>query len=93
MLVNANRVMAVQTGGMLKTATDVGNLVVGLQAHRPVYLRDVATIVDGPGEIDKIHRLGFGPAHRGAHPPDYEIPAVTITVAKRSGANAVTVAD
>jgi len=93
MLVNANRVMAVQTGGLLKTAQDVGSLVVGLQAHRPVYLRDVATIVDGPGEIEKIHRIGFGPAHRGSHPADYEIPAVTIAIAKRSGANAVKVAD
>lgn len=91
--VGANRVASVQSGGMLKTADDVGNLVVALAAHRPVYLKDVARIVDGPGEIEHLHRIAYGAAYDGKKPQDYEIPAVTLAVAKRAGSNAVTVAD
>jgi multidrug efflux pump subunit AcrB len=91
--VGGNRVATVQAGGMLKTAEDVGNLVVGLSAHQPVYLKQVATITDGPEEIERVTRIGYGPAYSGTRPADYEIPAVTLAIAKRAGANAVTVAN
>lgn len=91
--VGGNRVATVQAGGVLKTADDVGNLVVALSAHRPVYLRNVARVVDGPGEIERLHRIGYGPAFAGQRPADYEVPAVTIAIAKRAGTNAVTVAE
>ena len=86
-----NRVATVQAGGMLKSADDVGRLVVALSGHRPVYLKDVATLTDGPGEIERVHRIGYGPAYAGERPEDIEAPAVTIAIAKRAGANAVTV--
>ena len=86
-----NRVATVQAGGMLKSADDVGRLVVALSGHRPVYLKDVATLTDGPGEIERVHRIGYGPAYPGQRPEDIEAPAVTIAIAKRAGANAVTV--
>jgi multidrug efflux pump subunit AcrB len=92
-LVNRNTVSTVSAGGMLRTAADVGNLVVALHAHRPVYLKDVASISDGPGEIEHVHRIGYGPAYRGERPADIETGAVSIALAKRSGVNAVTVAD
>jgi multidrug efflux pump subunit AcrB len=91
--VAGSRVATVQAGGALKTADDVGNLVVALSAHQPVYLKNVATVVDGPGEVERVHRLGYGPAFTGARPADYEVPAVTLAIAKRAGTNAVTVAD
>jgi len=91
--VGGNRVATVQAGGALKTAEDVGNLVVGLAAHRPVFLKQVATITDGPEEIEHVTRIGYGPAYAGQRPADYEIPAVTLAIAKRAGTNAVTVAD
>jgi multidrug efflux pump subunit AcrB len=92
-LVNRNTVSTVSAGGMLNTAEDVGNLVVALHAHRPVYLKNVASISDGPGEIEHVHRIGYGPAYSGEHPADLEAGAVTIALAKRSGMNAVAVAD
>ncbi|BAU46659.1 transporter [Sulfurifustis variabilis] len=92
-LVSGNTVSTVAAGGFLRSAEDVGNLVVALQQHRPVYLRQVATIVDGPGEIERVHRIGFGPAHTGARLPDLETNAVVIALAKRQGTNAVRVAD
>jgi len=91
--VSNNRMATVQAGGALQTADDVATLVVALAAHRPVYLKDVARIVDGYGEPEHVHRIGYGPAFEGKRPPDFEVPAVTIAIAKRAGSNAVTVAD
>ncbi|MGE5242500.1 MAG: efflux RND transporter permease subunit, partial [Bacteroidota bacterium] len=91
--VGGNRLATVQAGGALKSAADVGNLVVGLSQHRPVYLKQVATVTDGPEEIERVTRIGYGPAYTGKRPADYEVPAVTLAIAKRAGTNAVTVAD
>lgn len=92
-----NLTYPVQAGGFLKNTTDLGNLVAGVYSGRPVYLRDVATIKDGPGEdTDNYVLFGNGLAaaqekletsSTGAAPS----PAVTITVAKKNGSNAVTV--
>jgi multidrug efflux pump subunit AcrB len=92
-LVNRNRLATVAAGGMLRDARAVSDLVVALHQHRPVYLRDVATVIDGPGEIERVTRIGYGPAWAGARPPDLETNAVVIALAKRSGTNAVRVAD
>ena len=87
----------VHTGGFLSNADDVGLVVAGIHGDRPVYLREVATIVDGPEEPDQYVFLGTGPAagNKGIvegplHKSVY--PAVTLTIAKRKGANAITVA-
>ena len=84
---------SVQTGGALKTVKDVRNLVVSITDHRPVYLKQVATIIDGPEEIERLSRIGFGNAYKGKKPNDYELEAVTIAIAKQSGTNAVTVSN
>ncbi|MGE5189246.1 MAG: efflux RND transporter permease subunit, partial [Gemmatimonadota bacterium] len=86
-----NREFLVDTGGFLGNAADVGRVVVGVSGARPVYLRDIATITDGPEEPADYVLFGSGPADpgRGAG----ITPAVTISVAKRKGTNAITVAD
>jgi len=90
-LVNNGIVSTVISGGMLRNAHDVRNLVVSLYAHRPVYLKDVANVADGPGEVGHVSRIGYGPAYTGVRSPDFEEPAVTIAIAKRKGTNSVTV--
>jgi multidrug efflux pump subunit AcrB len=45
-----NREILVDTARFLERAEDVGRVVVGAADGRPVYLRDVAQIVDGPEE-------------------------------------------
>ncbi len=86
----------VQVGPFLQTKEDVQALVVGVGKAGPVYLRDVASVEDGPAEPTTYTRIGFGPADRGAKSPtvsrEQDYPAVTIAVAKRRGTNAVTVA-
>ncbi len=84
----------VEAGSFLRSAAEVGDVVVGVSVGRPVYLRDVAAVEDGPAEAASYVLLGLGP---GAGPvPAHvnragEYPAVTIAVAKKAGTNASTV--
>lgn len=81
-----NRETLLQTGNFFHDARDVGAVVVGVHNGQPVYLRDVATIVDGPEEPANYVLYGRG----GKGLVDEEA-AVTLSVAKRPGANAVDV--
>jgi multidrug efflux pump subunit AcrB len=89
----------VHTGGFLKDAADLGAVVVQVAEGRPVYLRDVAVIEDGPAEADQHVFFGTGPAAAEKQIPSLAppaagvFPAVTLTVAKRKGTNAITVAE
>ena len=68
-------------------------MVVGASAGRPVFLRDVARIADGPEEPATYVRFGGGAAANGAAHAlgGAAVPAVTIAVAKHKGENAVAV--
>jgi multidrug efflux pump subunit AcrB len=86
-----NREFLVETGGFLRTADDVGGVVIAVFNNRPVYLRDVAKIDDGPEEAADYVLYGSGAAH---HQNVSEIlPAVTVSVSKRKGTNAIQIAD
>ncbi len=80
--------------GFIHGADDVARTVVGNHNGRPVHLGDVATVVDGASpERTQMTRLAFGPGDpRFDSTADAERPAVTVTVAKTAGANAVSVA-
>jgi multidrug efflux pump subunit AcrB len=88
----------VQAGGFLRTAADVAQVVVGVHRGRPVYLGEVAAVVDGPEEPEQYVFFALGPAApeeerlKGGGRPGVS-PAVTLTVAKRKGTNAVKVAE
>ena len=70
-------------GTTLATARDVGSVVVSARSGTPVILRDVATITEDFGEVvDYVTHAVSGGA---------VLPAVTISVAKRQGANATQV--
>jgi len=84
-----NREVAVEAGRFLRSAADAERLVVGMREGRPIYLRDVAEVRDGPEEPASYVFFGAGGAEKG---PDGVYPAVTLTVAKRKGANATIVA-
>lgn len=89
-LTTNNQEVVIETGAFLTSAVDVGNVVVGVFGNRPVYLRDVAEIVDGAEEPSNYVFFGRGAARSSS--PDEE-PAVTLSVAKRPGANAISVAE
>jgi len=89
----------VEVGPFLKDAAEVEGLVVSLRDGRPVRVGDVAEVVDGPGEPETYTRFAYGPAAAAAGlAPATAIDgrlreAVTLSVAKRRGTNAVSVAE
>ena len=89
-LTSNNREVIVETGGFLSSAEDVENVVVGVFDGKPVYLRDVAAIEDGAEEPSQYVFFGSGMATAGSAD---EQAAVTLSIAKRPGANAIAVAD
>jgi multidrug efflux pump subunit AcrB len=85
----------VQTGNFLETADDVGNLVLDVRQGDPILLRDVADVLDGPGE--PANYVSYSPGPVSAREKGLEagssFPAVTISVAKRQGADAMAIAE
>jgi multidrug efflux pump subunit AcrB len=84
-----NEAILVEAGPFIRTANELGKVMVGVLEDRPIYLRDVAEIVDGPAETTTYSRFSIGPAGEGVADGS---PAVTIAVAKKKGSNAVWVA-
>jgi multidrug efflux pump subunit AcrB len=103
----SNKETLVETGGFLESAEAVKGLVVGVRNGKPVYLSDVARVEDGLQEPQDYVFMGMGPVGallaapttRATHasplqnPELIDYPAVTISVAKRKGANATWVAE
>ena len=57
-----DRVIRVEAGQPFDDARQLGDLVVGVFDGRPVFLKDVAMVEDGPEEIASYVRHGWGPA-------------------------------
>jgi multidrug efflux pump subunit AcrB len=100
-LVAGNRETLVETGSFLAGATDVRRLVVGAFDGRPVFVEDIAQVVDGPELPTRYVRHGTGAAgidKTGNKAIDrasvgLEYPAVTLAISKKPGENAVDVAN
>jgi len=80
----------VETGGFLNSLTDVESILLGVHESIPIYLRDVASIEDTGEEPSQYVFFGHGKA---SGQQEGEFPAVTISIAKQPGANAITVAE
>ncbi len=81
---------AVETGNFLSTADDVANLVVGVNAGQPVYLHQVAKVEEGAATATQYVMFGYGQADTAlAHAHRSTYPAVTLSVAKKKGADAM----
>ena len=84
--VQLNREYVLETGEFLRTAGDVAGVVVGVANGKPVFVRNVADVSDGGEQPVEYVRM--------VRAADRQfLPAVTLSVSKRKGANAVTVAD
>jgi multidrug efflux pump subunit AcrB len=83
----------INTGTFLESVIDVENLVVGTQQNQPIYLKQVAKIIDGPEVPQNYVSLGFGKGSVKSSDYKSEYPAVTISVAKRKGADAMKIAE
>ncbi len=84
--------MLVQAGVFLSHPEDLGELVVGVFDGKPVFLRDVAKVEEGPDIPSSYVWMGPGPHAPEALQQAGERPAVTIAIAKKPGTNAVDIA-
>jgi multidrug efflux pump subunit AcrB len=82
---SGNREYLLETGEFLRTSEDVRNVVVGVAGDKPVFLRNVAEVTDGGAEPTEYVRMVNAASKES-------LPAVTISIAKRKGTNAVEVA-
>ena len=83
----------VSTGNFLETIGDVENLIVGVKDNQPIYLKQIASITDGPQIADQYVSFGYGKGNDRIQEFSSEYPAVTIAIAKRKGADAMKIAD
>jgi len=82
--VQSNQEHLLETGAFLRSAQDVANVVTSVSAGKPIYVRDLATVADTGEEPSQYVQYGAG---------GHFVPAVTLTVSKRKGANAIDVAN
>jgi len=87
-LLQNNQAIALEAGPFLTDARDVAELIVGVQSGKPVFLRDVATVEDGP--LTPSRYVWHGEKAEGG---GKEYPAVTIAITKKAGENAIDVAN
>ena len=87
-LLGADRVVTVEAGPYLTDAREVADLVVQVRDGRPVFLKDVAEVSEGPLPAQRYVWHGKSEAQGGG-----EFPAVTLSITKKTGENAIDVAN
>ena len=96
----APRMLSVETGNFITSAEEVSDLVVGVSGGRPVYLREVARVEYGARQPHDYVWFTPGAASTGAASPaaaasapaGQVFPALTLSITKKPGQNAVDVA-
>jgi multidrug efflux pump subunit AcrB len=91
--VNNDQEYLVTTGKFLSSAEDVESLVVGVNKNMPVYLKQVATVEDGSSTARSYVSFGYGKANEKFKTAKSEYPAVTISIGKVKGADAMKISE
>ena len=87
-LLGGDRAVSVEAGPYLTDARDVADLVVQVRDGRPVFLKDVAEVSEGPLPPQRYVWHGKGDRQGGG-----EFPAITLSITKKTGENAIDVAN
>ena len=82
----------VTAGEFFETSEDLKNLVITAHNGTPVYLKQVATVTDGPQAPNQYVSFGYG-ASSEKNNVNGDHQAVTLSIAKRNGADAMGLAD
>ena len=85
-VVAGSQAIRFESGDVLRNKKALEQLVVNVINGQSVYLKDVATIIDGPTEATSYQWLASQGKQQNA-------PMVTLSIAKQKGSNAVTVAE
>lgn len=87
-----NKTIPIETGTLLSNVEDIKSLVVSVNNGIPIYLTDIATITNGADTPENYVWMTAGKAWKGTHAPNIS-PAVTLAIGKKSGTNAVDIAN
>lgn len=87
-LIAGNKSVSIEAGPYLAQASDVADLIVAVREGRPVYLKEVAQVEEGPLPASRYVVHGIGQNAGGG-----EFPAVTLAITKKPGENAIDVAN
>jgi len=87
-LITGNKSVSIDAGPYLSSASEVADLMVGVRGGKPVFLKDIASVQDGPLPASRYVWHGQGQASGGG-----EFPAVTLAITKKPGENAIDVAN
>ena len=87
-LLGGNQSVAIEAGPHLSQASEVADLVVQVVQGKPVFLKDVADVQDGPMPAERYVWHGNNAKNGGE-----EFAAVTLSITKKSGENAIDVAN
>lgn len=88
-LLQNDKELLVTTGDFLSTKADVEQLIVGVHQNAPVYLKQVAKIEDGYGTTGSYVSFGYGKFNKAYQDNPSNYPAVTLSVSKVKGADAM----
>lgn len=83
----------ITSGEFLTQKEDVENLIVGVNNQIPVYLHQIAKVEDGPASVKDYVSFGFSKYHDSYEEYPSEYNAVTLSIAKVKGADAMKIAD
>lgn len=89
-LMSRDTAFSVDAGNFLRTAEEVGNLIIGSNNGQPVFLKQVAAIEEGAEKHSQYVFYGFG-QHDAVQAEKFnsDYPAVTLSIAKKKGADAM----
>lgn len=89
-----NRRITISSFSFLTALDQFNRLVVSGTEEKPVFLEDVARIIDGPAEATTYSRIQFSNRFTKDRPgaKQQSFPAVTLAFSKKKGTNAVTLA-
>ncbi|MBT4522327.1 MAG: efflux RND transporter permease subunit [Halieaceae bacterium] len=87
-----DQAIVLESGDVLRTAEELPQLVINVVDGNPVYLQDVADIVDGPIEAQHYTWIKTGNLSPKAGQSMSGAPMVALSIAKQRGSNAVAVA-
>jgi multidrug efflux pump subunit AcrB len=88
---NNDTELVINTGNFLSSVEDVENIIVGVNKNTPVYLKQIATINDGPENSNTYVSFGYGKADVNSNKFPSEYQAVTLSVGKQKGGDAMQV--
>ena len=83
----------IETGNFLTNRDEVENLIIGTNQGQPVYLKQVATVEDGAEKPSQYVFYGNGHHNELAAKFNSDYPAVTLSIAKKKGADAMSLSN